>query len=92
MSTVKQPVVGVVSTAVVVALSLGFVSLFSFPTFTGWVAYFLLCVIPMQIVVAVTWGANPGFVASLGQPAKGLVLLIATLAVGVVVAAVSFSF
>jgi hypothetical protein len=90
MSTVKQPVVGVVSTAVVVALSLAFVSLFSFPTFTGWVAYFLLCVIPMQIVVAVTWGANPGFVASLGQPAKGLVLLLTTLAVGVVVAAVSF--
>ena len=90
MSTVKQPVVGVVSTAVVVALSLGFVSLFTLPTFTGWVAYFLLCVIPMQIVAAVTWGANPRFVASLGQPGKGLVLLLTTLAVGGVVAAVSF--
>ena len=48
MSTVKQPVLGVVATAVVVALSLGFISLFAFPTFTGWVAYFLLCVIPMH--------------------------------------------
>ena len=54
------------------ALALGFVSLFTFPMFTGWVAYFLLCVIPMQIVVAVTWGADPGFVADGSQPAKGL--------------------
>ena len=58
MATLKQPVLGIVATAVIVALSLGFVSLFTFPTFTGWVAYLLLCIIPMQIVGAVTWGAN----------------------------------
>jgi hypothetical protein len=91
MSTLKQPVVGVVATAVAVALALAFVSLFAFPTFTGWVAYFLLCVIPMQIVAAVTWGANPGFAASLAQPQKGFALFLMTLLVGVVVAAVSFA-
>jgi len=86
----KQPVVGIVSTVLMIALALGFVSLFSFPMFTGWVAYFLLCVIPMQIVVAVTWGANPGFVGSSAQPAKGAVLTLTTLAVGVVVSALCF--
>jgi hypothetical protein len=90
MSTLKQPVLGVVATAVIVAVSLGFVSLFTFQTFTGWVAYLLLCIIPMQIVAAVTWGANPAFTAALRQPQKGVALVIATLLVGMIVAAVSF--
>jgi len=90
VSTLKQPLVGIVSTGLMVALALGFVSLFTFPVFTGWVAYFLLCVIPMQIVVAVTWGANPGFVASSSQPAKGAVLTLTTLVVGIVVSALCY--
>ena len=90
MSTLKQPVVGIVATVLMMAVALGFVSLFSLPTFTGWVAYFLLCVIPMQIVAAVTWGANPGFVATQAQPAKGIVLTLTTLVVGVVVAALCY--
>jgi hypothetical protein len=89
MSDGKQPVVGIVATVLVMAVALGFVSLFSLPVFTGWVAYFLLCVIPMQIVAAVTWGSNPRFVASRPQPAKGLVLTLLTLVVGVVVTAVT---
>ncbi len=90
MPTLKQPVLGIVATGLMMALALGFISLFSLPVFTGWVAYFLLCVIPMQIVVAVTWGASPGFVASSSQPAKGAVLTLTTLAVGVVVSVVCF--
>ena len=85
----KQPVTGVVATAIVIALALGFVSLFSLPVFTGWVSYFLLCVIPMQIVAAVTWGSNPGFVAGRPQPVKGLLLTLTTLAVGCIVTAVT---
>ena len=50
----KQPTLGIVATALVVAVAWGFISLFAFPVFTGWVSYFLLCVIPMQIVIAVT--------------------------------------
>jgi len=87
MSGLKQPVLGVVATALVVAVALGFISLFSFSTFTGWVAYFLLCVIPMQIVTAVTWGSNPSFVAGQRQPLKGLVLTLMTLVVGAIVTA-----
>jgi hypothetical protein len=89
MSGLKQPILGIVATALVMAVALGFISLFSFPVFTGWVSYFLLCVIPMQIVTAVTWGSNPGFAARLTQPMKGLVLTMMTLAVGAIVTAVT---
>ena len=34
----KQPAVGIVSTLVIAAIALSFISLFSFATFTGWVA------------------------------------------------------
>ena len=84
----KQPLVGIISTLLMMALALGFISAFSFQTFTGPVAYFLLCIIPMQIVIAVTWGANPGFAATLSQPANGIVLTLTTLIVGAIVAAV----
>ena len=47
-----QPAVGIVATGLMIALALGFISFFTFPVFTGWVAYFLLCVIPIQIVAA----------------------------------------
>ena len=53
----------------------GFVSLFDFPTFGGWVTYLMICFIPMQIVTAVTWGTNqPRFAAKQRQPLKGLLL------------------
>jgi hypothetical protein len=90
VSRLKQPVVGILSTGLMVALALGFVSLFTFPVFTGWVAYFLLCLIPMQIVAAVTWRADPGFVSAQHQPAKGIVLTLTTLGVGVIVSALCF--
>jgi hypothetical protein len=83
----KQPVLGIVSTALVMALALGFVHLFSFATFTGWVAYYLLCLIPMQIVTAVLWKCGlPSFAGTAKQPLKGLLLLVTTLVVGVIIA------
>jgi hypothetical protein len=89
MATLKQPVVGSVATVLVMAVALGFVSLFTLPVFTGWVSYFLLCLIPMQIVAVVTWGASPRFAAGLRQPLKGIVLMLTTIVVGVVVTAVT---
>ncbi|MEP7304296.1 MAG: hypothetical protein ABJA98_02140 [Acidobacteriota bacterium] len=89
MSGLKQPLVGIVATALVMAVALGFVSLFSFPMFTGWVAYFLLGCIPIQIITAVTWGSSPGFAQSHRQPIKGLILTLTTLVVGVLVTAVT---
>jgi hypothetical protein len=89
MSGLKQPLLGIVATALVMAVALGFISLFSFSVFTGWVSYFLLCTIPMQVIAVVTWGSSPGFVAGRRQPMKGLVLTLTTVIVGVVVTAVT---
>lgn len=88
----KQPALGVVSTSLIVAISLGFISLFDFPRFSGWVAYYLLCLIPMEIVVGITWAGNqPVFAAKRSQPLKGVLLTLLCLAVGAVVAAVQFA-
>ncbi len=91
MLDLKQPVLGITATVIVMALALGLISLFDFPTFSGWVAYALLCVIPMQIVVAVTWGGKyPAFAASQAQPLQGILLALVTLVVGAVAGSVYF--
>jgi hypothetical protein len=89
----KQPGLGIVATILVMAIALGFVSLFSFPTFAGWVAYFLLCVIPIQIVMAVTWGTEqPRAAAKAPQPVRGVLLTIFSLVVGLVVSTLALQF
>jgi hypothetical protein len=90
MSGLKQPWLGILATALVMAVALAFISRFDVPVFTGWVSYYLLCVIPMQIVIAVTWGSSPGFAAGRTQPAKGLLVTSTALAVGVLVAVCGF--
>lgn len=79
-----QPLLGLLATAIAIVVSLGALSLFDFPTFVGWVSFYMLAIVPMQIVVAVVWGANPPFAERLRQPAKGSVLLLVT-AVGAAV-------
>ena len=81
-----QPALGLLASAIVMAIALGFVSLFDFGTFAGWVSFVMLGLIPMQIVIVVLWGASPAFAASLRQPVKGILLTLLT-----VVAAVVFS-
>jgi hypothetical protein len=81
-----QPFLGIVATALIVALSLGYLSLFDFPLFVGWVSFVMLALIPPQIVTAVI-ATNPPF-APERQPARGLVLLAATAAAGFVFALV----
>jgi hypothetical protein len=87
----KQPVAGILATVVIMAIALGFVSLFDFPTFSGWVAYYLLCTLPMLLVAGITWG---GTIPALGgpktQPAKGTVAALAGAVAGVIVAYVYF--
>ena len=85
----KQPVLGLVASAIGIVLALAFISLFDFPTFAGPVAFYMLCTIPFQVMAVVIWGANPPFVAKLSQPAKGLVLLIVTLVAGAVIAPIA---
>src|SRR5438552_3390995 len=84
-SPMKQPLLGIVSTALIIIVSLAFVSRFDFPTFSGWVAYSLLCVIPIQIVMAVTWGtAQPRLAARAPQPLRGIVLIAFAAVVGAI--------
>ena len=73
-----QPLLGIAASALVLVVSLAFLAVFDFPTFVGWVSFYMLGVVPLQIVIVVVWGANPPFAAHFGQPAKGLTLLLAT--------------
>ena len=73
LSGLKQPILGILATALIMAISLGFISLFDFPRFSGWVATFLICIIPMEIVMGVTWGMKqPRFAAERSQPVRGI--------------------
>src|SRR5579864_1766012 len=85
---IKQPMLGVIAAVLVMAIGLGFISLFSFPMFAGWVSFFLICCIPMQVVTVVIWGCKQPQFAQRRQPLKGILLLLVALVVGVVVAAV----
>ena len=83
----KQPLAGLAATLVICAISLAFISLFPFPVFSSWVAYLIDCVIPVQIMIGVTWGANhPAFAGSRTQPMKGILLALVALLVGAVLA------
>jgi hypothetical protein len=82
----RQPFLGIVATLFVIIVSLTLISLFDFPTFAGWVSYALMCVIPAQIVIGVTWGTNlPGFAANQYQPIKGILLTITAALIGLFV-------
>jgi hypothetical protein len=87
---VKQPALGLAASALVIVIALAYISLFAFGTFAGWVSFFMLGLIPMQVVAVVLWGGNPGFVKSLGQPAKGVVLVLVTVVVAAVATAAAF--
>jgi hypothetical protein len=88
---VTQPALGLLASAIVIVIALGYISLFAFGTFVGWVSFFMLGLIPMQVVAVVLWGGNPGFVKSLGPPVKGLVLVLVTVVVAAVTTAVAFA-
>jgi hypothetical protein len=87
LSGLKQPILGILATALIIVISLGFISLFDYPKFSGWVATFLLCIIPMEIVMGVTWGMKqPRFAAERSQPLRGILFSLIALVAGVVVA------
>jgi hypothetical protein len=80
-----QPLLGIVASVVVMAVALGYVALFSVASFTGSVSFFMLGLIPMQIVMVVLWGANPSFASALRQPVKGIVLTLVAVVAALVV-------
>ena len=87
----KQPTLGIISSVLVILVSLGFISIFRLPTFTTWVAYLMICLIPMVVVISVTWAAkHPAFAVRHAQPARGLLFVLLLLAAGASVALVHF--
>ena len=87
----RQPLLGIASTLVVVAISFAFIALFDGPTLTGWISYYLMCTIPAGLIVGVIWADKyPTFAVRYRQPLRGIVLLTMALAVGLAVAAVHF--
>lgn len=92
MSHAKKVAIGIAATGIVIVISLAFITVFSFSTFTGWVSYLLLCLIPIQIIASVTWSnQRPWSAKSLHQPAHGLSLILLCAVVGVVVAPLQFA-
>lgn len=83
-----QPLLGILATTLVVAASLGYLALFDFPLFVGWVSFVMLCLIPPQIVTAVI-APNPPF-APPAQPARGAVLLAVTVVTGFIIASIAW--
>jgi hypothetical protein len=91
MLRLKQPVLGIVATFIVMGVSLGFISLFDWLTFGGWVSYSLMCTVPMTIVIGVFWASERSvFTTARRQPLRGGVLLLVAAAVGLVVGVVQF--
>jgi hypothetical protein len=86
LSGLKQPVLGIAATALIIAISLGFISLFDFPKFSGWISTSLICIIPMEIVMGVTWGMKqPRFAAERSQPLRGILFSLIAAVTGAVV-------
>jgi hypothetical protein len=86
MTGLKQPLLGIVATAIIIAISLGLISLFSFEVFSGWLSAGLMCLIPAQIAVAVLWQTkHPAWAARPRQPIKGILLILVTVLVGAIV-------
>lgn len=88
----KQPFAGVAATVFVIAISLALISRFSYATFTGWISYGLMCMIPMQIVTVALWKTQwPAGIAARRQPLKGVLLILITLLVGAAVGVAHFA-
>jgi hypothetical protein len=86
-----QPAVGVVATLLVSAVSLVFISLFDFPTFAGWVSFYLMCVVTVLIVMLALWHTeHPRFAASQPQPSRGVLTALVAAVGGAVVCVLFF--
>jgi hypothetical protein len=87
----KQPVLGIVALIVVIIVSLGIISLFEEAVFSSWVSFFFMCLVPIQLVMAMVWQTNyPPLLNGMPQPAKGLIMTLISIAVAACVAAFAF--
>ncbi len=86
LSGLKQPALGILATVLIIAIGLGFISLFDYTKFSGVVSCYLISLIPMEIVMGVIWGMKqPGFAAERSQPVRGILFAVIAAVTGVVV-------
>lgn len=75
----RQPLLGILGLLAMMAVSWLVIGAFDGGFFATWVTFAVVVAVPVQIVLAMVWQTNyPGWVARLGQPAKGLALLALT--------------
>lgn len=88
----RQPMAGIIAATIVMAISLGFISLFSYDSFTGWVGYWMMSIIPTEVMIGVIWGSSqPAFVARASQPMRGLYLVGMTALGGLVFGSIMYA-
>ena len=78
----KQPVTGIVATTLMILLALFYISRFTFPEFAGWGSYYIIGLIPMQVMAGILWGGKQNFMPGLPQPFRGLASLAVVVVVG----------
>ena len=91
MSRLKQPLLGIIGTVLIMVMSFAFISLFAWPTFAGWVSYAMMCAIPATILIGAVWKSEvPAGIARQGQPLSGALYLALTAALASVVGLVHY--
>jgi hypothetical protein len=84
---IKQPLLGLLGTVVVLFIAFGIIVWFKPETFIPWAGELAMCLIPFAIVMGMVWQANyPAPAAKLEQPLKGAYLFFINLLVGAIVA------
>ena len=86
----RQPALGSLLLLMVMALTLLIIGCFTGEFFTSWVTFVVVVGVPMEVLTMLWRSQYPGRVAALPQPAKGLVMLVLTVAVACAVSALVF--
>ncbi|MGA8046065.1 MAG: hypothetical protein WCA30_07335 [Dermatophilaceae bacterium] len=85
----KQPVLGISATSLVIAVSWFVIFVLGVDLFMGWASYALMGAIPFAILVGAFWKSEqPSALGRLGQPLKGIAYLGLAAAVAAVVSLV----
>lgn len=85
---IKQPILGVVSTIVVILLAVGVMLWFDAQTFGTWTAFIAMASVPVGIIISLLWQSNyPPPAGKLDQPLKGFFLLFFSMVIALIVAA-----
>ncbi len=86
-SGMKQPVLGVLATVIVVFLSLAVILWFDVQAFGTWVSFIAMASIPAGVIMSLVWQNNyPAPAATLQQPMKGIYLLFFSFLIALIVA------